>query len=249
VAAVSLRPSPRASPLMLYTLLQISDSLFPSGAFAHSCGLEGLLANLCEGTISPDTQAQPAADLSRIVESVFTCHLLHCDGLLGLRAHRALRRRAIDEVCAADQTLFAMKAPRELREASVSMGRSFLAEITLVLRNTSLDAWRERVDGTASPGNYSIAFHAAAAAVGITENEALLAWGYQSVAQMAAAFLRLGQLGHRGAQLLLSGLRPVVEQSVTDLISCCPDAPSSFAPLLEIASMRHERQYSRLFRS
>jgi len=240
---------------MLYTLLQISDSLFPSGAFAYSCGLEGLVAATWPdaGVVSlPGAGGgRDGADvLEPILGSIFTGHLLHCDGLFGVRAHRAMRDGAIDSLCEADQALLAMKTPRELREASTTIGRGFLTEVAAVLPEARvLGAWYERVESGASPGNYAVAFHAAAAAAGVTEHDALLAWGYQSVAQMTGALLRLGQLGHRGAQTILSRLRPVVARGVQDLLAQDPDAPSSFAPVLEIASMRHERQYSRLFRS
>jgi urease accessory protein len=240
---------------MLYTLLQISDSLFPSGAFAYSCGLEGLVAanwgDARVGWLSEGGGGRNGADaLEPVLGSIFACHLLHCDGLFGVRAHRAMQDDAIDALCEADQALFAMKTPRELREASTTIGRSFLTEVAAVLpEDKLLGAWYERVESGASPGNYAVAFHAAAAAAGATEHDALLAWGYQSVAQMTGALLRLGRLGHRGAQSILARLRPVVERGVQDLLTHDPDSPSSFAPVLEIASMRHERQYSRLFRS
>jgi urease accessory protein len=240
---------------MLYTLLQISDSLFPSGAFAYSCGLEGLVAADWPDTsvvsVSGDRGGRNRADtMEPIVASIFTGHLLLCDGLFGLRAHRAMREVAIDSLCDADRALLAMKAPRELREASTTIGRSFLTEVAAVLpEDPALGDWHERVERGASPGNYAVAFHAAAAAAGVTEHDALLAWSYQSVAQMVGALLRLGQLGHRGAQSIVSRLQPVVEGGVQDLLARDSDAPSSFAPVLEIASMRHERQYSRLFRS
>jgi urease accessory protein len=240
---------------MLYTLLQISDSLFPSGAFAYSCGLEGLVAadwpDASGVSVSGGRSGRDgAAALVPLLGAIFTNHLLRCDGLFGLRAHRAMREGAIDALCEADQALLAMKIPRELREASTTIGRSFLTEVAAVLpEDPALAGWYERVERGASPGNYAVAFHAATAAAGITEHDALLAWSYQSVAQMVGALLRLGQLGHRGAQSILSRLRPVVERGVQDLLAHDPDAPSSFAPVLEIASMRHERQYSRLFRS
>jgi len=240
---------------MLYALLQISDSLFPSGAFAYSCGLEGLVAGSwpARGVVAlyGAGGGRDGADaLEPILGSIFAGHLLHCDGLFGLRAHRAMRDGAIDPLCDADHALLAMKTARELREASTTIGRSFLTEAAAVLpEDDLLRAWHERVESGASPGNYAVAFHAAAAAADVTEHDALLAWGYQSVAQMVGALLRLGQLGHRGAQTILSRLRPVVERGVRDLLAQDPDAPSSFAPVLEIASMRHERQYSRLFRS
>jgi urease accessory protein len=224
----------------LYSLLQIADSLFPSGAFAHSYGLEGLFDG---------RRAVPAGDLREVAENVFLHHLLRLDGLLGLRAHRAMREGMLDRVCETDRELLAMKLARELREASTTTGRSFLAEACRIVQDPLLARLERRVASGRTPGNYSIMFHATAAAAGIPEESGLIAWGYQTAAQIAAVFLRLGLLGHRDAQWLVGRMRPVVENSVLDLVRNDSGEPASFAPQLEIASIRHERQYSRLFRS
>jgi urease accessory protein len=224
----------------LYPLLQITDSLFPSGAFAHSSGLEGLLAQHAR----LEAGALPAA-----VKAIWTAHLLRTDGLLGRAAHRAMAAGDVDRVCVLDRELLAMKLARELREASTATGRTVLAEASALLSDRSLAELHARVEAGDSPGNHAIAFHAVAAAAGIPEAESQVAWGYQTVAQMTAALLRLGMLGHRAAASLIGALAPAVEAGVRNISHLDVEAVSSFAPRLEIASMRHERQYSRLFRS
>jgi urease accessory protein len=222
----------------LYPLLQITDSLFPSGAFVHSYGLEGLL---------PDRVG--AAVLRTTVESIWLGHLLRTDGLLGLAAYRAMVRGHVEQICELDRRLSAIKLPRELRDASATTGRSFLAEANAFLGSRRLADLCARVESAESPGNYAIAFHAAAAVAGAAETESLLAWGYQAAAQMTASLLRLGLLGHHAAVSLLGALREPIEQGVREVLRRDVGDVSGFAPRLEIASMRHERQYSRLFRS
>jgi len=224
----------------LYALLQMSDSLFPSGAFAHSYGLEGLFA--------PIPRRNPVG-LEATIAAAWSRHLLHSDGLLGLAAHRAMVTGDVDRTSALDRQLFAMKLPRELRTASVSTGRSFLAEICALHPTRGLADLHGRVQSGQSHGNYAIVFQAAAAAAGIAEADSALAWGYQTVAQMAATLMRLGVVGHRRAVALVGALRPIVEAESRELLKRDPLSVSSFAPSLDIASMRHERQYSRLFRS
>lgn len=224
----------------LYTLLQIVDSLFPSGAFAHSYGLEGLLEK--PGQLD-------ASALRTTVEAIWSGHLLRTDGLFGLATHRAITGGNVDLVCELDRQLLAMKLARELRTASTSTGRSFLAEVCPLLPSRHLTELRAHVESGRSPGNYAVVFHAAAAVSGATEAQSLLAWGYQTVAQMTATLMRLGAVGHRGAVVLLGALRETVETGSRELLEHDMTVASSFAPSLEIASMRHERQYSRLFRS
>ena len=223
-----------------YSLLQITDSLFPSGAFAHSYGLEGLL------------QRNDGVDLATwraMLAEIWSTHLLRSDGLLGLHAHRAMLAGATDLVCAADRALHALKLPRELREASTSTGRTFLAEASSAFSVPHLGALSAQVEAGASPGNHAIVFQAVAAVLGADDYESFVAWGYQTIAQMTAALLRLGVLGHRSATSLIASLAPVVDAGARRVLSLGPDDIASFAPRLEIASMRHERQYSRLFRS
>ncbi|HXQ22772.1 MAG TPA: urease accessory UreF family protein, partial [Candidatus Acidoferrales bacterium] len=172
----------------MYALLQITDSLFPSGAFAHSYGLEGLLQR---------HERLDATAWRTILDEIWTMHLLRADGLLGLRAHRALVAGDVDRVCDADRRLYAMKLPRELRDASISTGRAFLAEACGVVLDPRLRELHGRVEAGVGPGNHAVVFEAAAAAIGVDERESLIAWGYQTVAQMTAALMRLGVLGHR----------------------------------------------------
>lgn len=223
-----------------YSLLQITDSLFPSGAFVHSYGLEGLLQS---------NEGVNVAAWRAILAEIWKTHLLRSDGLLGLQAHRAMAAGDIGLVCAADRALHAMKLPRELREASTSTGRAFLAEASVVFSTPHLEALRAHVEAGTSPGHHAIVFQAVAAVLGADAYESLVTWGYQSIAQMTAALLRLGVLGHRAATALIAALEPVVDDGARRVLDLGPGHVASFAPLLEIASMRHERQYSRLFRS
>lgn len=223
-----------------YSLLQITDSLFPSGAFAHSYGLEALLQR---------NHSVDVATWRAILAEIWSTHLLRSDGLLGIHAHRAMVTGDIDLVRDADRQLHAMKLPRELREASTSTGRAFLAEADVAFPDRGLGELRVHVDAGTSPGNHAIVFQTVAAVLGANHHESLVTWGYQTIAQMTAALLRLGVFGHRAATSLVASLEPVVDDGARDVLDLGPDDVASFAPLLEIASMRHERQYSRLFRS
>lgn len=230
----------RAGSSSLFTLLRIVDSLFPSGAFAHSYGLEALFAG---GDGAKLSEAQSA------IEAIWRGHLLRTDQLLGAAAHRAAVVGDIDQVAVLDRRLYSMKLVRELREASVTTGRSFLSVAAASIGGRDLARFAALVDAGDSPGNYAIAFAVAAAAAGIGAKQAVVGLAYQTLAQLTAALLRLGVVGHRDAQSLLEALRAGVERGTRRVLAEKIDDGSSFAPRLEIASMRHERQYSRLFRS
>src|SRR5262245_51055775 len=95
----------------LLSLMQLGDSLFPSGAFAHSYGLEQLAR---EGVVkTPDA-------LQRILESLLRQTLAPCDAVAALRGFEAARADAVAAVIDADRALFRTKASFELRAASVA---------------------------------------------------------------------------------------------------------------------------------
>jgi urease accessory protein len=72
---------------------------------------------------------------------------------------------------------------------------------------------------------------------------------YTVVAAWVAATLRLVPLGQSDGQRLLHGLMPTLSHILQRYRHLAPDEAWSCTPGLDIRSMQHERQYSRLFRS
>src|SRR5260370_42658697 len=94
--------------------LQLADSLFPSGAFTQSHGLEALAA---DGLV-PNGEA-----LAAVIEMSLRERLATADLPALLAAHRAAGAFAHAEVCEGDHLLTATKPPREDRGASARAGR------------------------------------------------------------------------------------------------------------------------------
>jgi urease accessory protein len=81
---------------------------------------------------------------------------------------------------------------------------------------------------------------------GIDETSAVLGWLHQSITALVSAAQRLAPLGQTRASKILWGLKPLMEH-----VGQVPDLQTSetecFAPLPEIASMRHSKLATRLF--
>src|SRR6185503_4545913 len=100
------RPEGRGFALeSLLSLMQLGDSMFPSGAFAHSYGLEQLARE--HVVLKP-------ADLQRFVESVLRQTLAPCDAVAALRGFEAAKASDVASVIEADRTLLRSKAAFEL---------------------------------------------------------------------------------------------------------------------------------------
>src|SRR3954451_9611012 len=113
----------------LLGLLQLSDSLFPSGAFAHSYGLEQLAR---EGLVRTPDQ------LERFVASTLRVSLAPCDAVAALRSHRAVEAGDVEALVDADRALMRTKPASELRTASLTPGRRLLEETAPHVRGAVL---------------------------------------------------------------------------------------------------------------
>ncbi len=123
----------------LWRLLQTTDSLFPTGAFSHSGGLEGLTV---DGLLST------ADDAERGIEEILTRSFARVDLPACGLAHRAADN--VDRLLEIDAWVDTLKAPREAREAGRSLGRRRLKVVS------APEAYRLAVEEGRSPGQQSV---------------------------------------------------------------------------------------------
>ena len=215
-------------------LLQHGDSFFPSGAIAFSFGLE----TLCE-----DRRIDSAPALASFLEGQLRARWATCDRGALAAAHRA----AADPraVVAVDALLEASTLAAELRRGSRRAGRALL-KVHTALGTAGAVAYHALVAGGEAPG-HSAAIQGLVwrgAGLDIAAAEALSAHTF--VTGILGAALRLGLLGHLGAQRILQDTRALV----ADLLSApapALDALRASTPEAEIAIMRHETAATRLF--
>lgn len=147
-----------------------------------------------------------------------------------------------------DRLLSATKLARESREASCTMGRSLLDNATaLGVREAALGDFHAAVRGGSAPGNHAVAYALVTRSLGITVGEALISYLYTTTAALVAAAQKLIPLGQRAAQRVLFGLHDRIRAAAAASRQADPDDPFAFAPVVEVASMSHERQRSRLY--
>ena len=226
----------------LWRLLQTTDSLFPTGAFSHSGGLEGL-AN--EGIL------KTADDAERAVEEILRHSFARVDLPACGLAHRAasaaeleavLRIDArLDAVLRIDACLDALKSPREAREASRSLGRRRLRLVA------SLEGYATLVEQDRTPGHQAVVTGMQGALEGVPREETMLAFAYGAAAGLVSSAMKLLPLGQTRAQNLLSRLGDSMTEIVRAADGMDLEELGSFLPLLDVAAMRHETGAPRLF--
>jgi urease accessory protein len=90
--------------------------------------------------------------------------------------------------------------------------------------------------------------------MGLSASDAVIAWGWSWLENQVQCAVRIIPLGQSSGQRLVLRLIPttLAALGLTGAGPACGHdcgQPAGFAPLAAIAGMRHERQYSRLFRS
>jgi urease accessory protein len=220
----------------LYRLLAWLSPGFPTGGFSYSHGLEA------------------AADSGAVGDRMSLQHWIgamiargggRIDADILRDAHRAASAGDIGALVAANQRGVAFRATAETRLETTAQGEAFLA--------TWRAAWADAaIDGWAAPGRaicYAAAVGVATARAGISLDCALLGYLQALVFSLVSAGLRLGILGQTDGQRILAALEPIIGQAADDAMTRPSDAFGSATFAVELASMAHETQYTRLFRS
>jgi len=187
------------------------------------------------------------------VEAFLRAYLEGCAGPTDSVALVCARRAAAEENLASclalDEMLDAMKAPSELRDASRQMGRQTLRVATHLPCHPMLEEFGKAVAGEITPGHHAIAFGMIGGILGWGALEMTGAYLYSTSAALVGASLRLLPLGQLAGQRMVWNVKPLIATLAEDAQDKREADMWSFAPALEIASMRHALLDARLFRS
>jgi urease accessory protein len=222
------------------SLLQFTDGLFPAGAYAHSFGLESYVQS---GGVAD------AAGVENFLCAYLGGSVAPIDLVAMLCAGRAAKTGDLSSCISLDETLDAMKTASELRDASRQMGRQTLRVANHFTTHALLAEYAQAVAAELSPCHHPIVFGMIGAAMAWPCQEMAGAYLYSTSAAMVGAALRLLPLGQLAGQRILWNLRPLIAQLSEEAQDKDRADMWSFAPALEIASMRHATLEARLFRS
>lgn len=211
-------------------LLQANDTAYPSGAYAHSFGLEELV----EAGVVRDPERLEAFLNEQIVPALLTFEIPFF-----ARAHAATVAKDAATLESLDAELDAWRIPEELRDASRRIGSQRLDLLCQLDASEFFHRFRH-----ANPRRHHLVVTALELA-GLPVSHAARAFAFQSIASLTAASMKLMRIGQTACQQIsrrtLARLGPGIDAAVDTK----PDG--WFNPLLEIASLRHARSHARLF--
>jgi urease accessory protein len=221
----------------LYRLMAWLSPSYPVGAFSYSGGVEWAVE---AGDIT-DRQT-----LERWLAVVIGQGGGFCDAVFFVHAHRAvaarddLSLREVAELAAA----FAPSKERHLE--TTAQGAAFVQATQAAWNCAALDTLASVWDG---PVAYPVAVGVASAGHGIALQAALGAYLHAVTANLISAGVRLIPLGQTDGQRALAALEKVAAATAARAMVTKLEDVGGAALRADLASMHHETQYTRLFRS
>ncbi|MEZ0389302.1 MAG: urease accessory protein UreF [Verrucomicrobium sp.] len=220
-------------PDWLPWLLQVNDSQFPSGAYAHSMGLEELTQQ--EVVRKPE-------DLEKFLHEQIIPSLKAFELPFLARARAAAVAEDLQQLRALDDELEAWKLAAELRAASRQLGSRRMA----MARKLDDSPILETYASSDAPCHHLVI--CAIELRLLPAGAAGCAFALQTLSGYAVASMKLIRMGQERCQLIIrraiATLAPEIEKAM--IIDEAAHL-GWFNPLLEIASMRHARAHERLF--
>jgi urease accessory protein len=214
--------------------LQIADSAFPMGGFAHSGGLE---ATMAAGAVTC------ADELDLYVRS----HVWSVG--TGSLPFVAAAHRELDRVWELDALADAHLSNHVANRASRTQGRAFVATSVRVFAAKPVAAMAERASARDVAVHLAPVFGAVLAALDVPRREALELHLLLALRGVASAAVRLGIVGPHEAQRLQGRHGATLDQVLAACEALTPADAAVTSPIFDLFSATHDRLYARLFQS
>lgn len=221
----------------LYRLMAWLSPSYPVGAFSYSGGLEYAVE---AGDI------HDAASLQKWIAAIMAHGSGGSDAVLFVHTHRAVEACDDEGLRRVAELAAVFVSSRERHLETTAQGRAFV-EVTRA-------AWPcAALDRLAAMCGHAIAYPIAVATTsaghGIALDAALPAYLQAVAANLISAGVRLIPLGQTDGQRLMTALEPGIAETARRAVNTALDDIASATFRSDIAGMRHETQYTRLFRS
>ncbi len=219
-------------------LLHLSDPTLPIGGYAHSYGLETYVQN---GRVSDVKSAK------KFVENSLNYNVKFNDAIYVRLAWQAMQNTDYDTIAMLDGECTAIKSPSEIRNASLKLGVRLLKIFNRKLEGESI-AMLESLTKN-SGGHYPIIYSAVAFLLGLTLEDTVFSFYYTTMVCMITNAVKLIPLGQLSGQDIVFSLEEKLEDLTLKTLDLDPELRGLCAVGFDMASMQHERLYSRLYMS
>ncbi len=221
----------------LYRLMTWLSPAFPVGAFSYSSGIEWAVE---AGDIVD------AVSLGDWLEAMLAQGSGFCDGVFLAHAHRAASSRDAAALRDLAELAAAFVSSRERQLETSAQGRAFVDIARAAWNCDGLERMIADCDG---PIVYPVAVGLVSAAHAIPLAPTMHAFLHALISNWISAGARLVPLGQTDSQRVLALLEPAVAATAGRALDASLDHLGSASFRADLAGLRHETQYTRLFRS
>jgi urease accessory protein len=219
-------------------LLQAGDSFYPTGSYAHSFGLEGLVQ---------ENVVRDRATLKEFFQLSVLPALRQAELPLAAHAWRAFGAQDWKQIGELSILSSALKTAEEARTAANNIGRQ-RAELMVTMRAHPLASdylkWAGNGEWPCSP---AISAALEGRVLGAPLPAVLGGIYYASVASLLSAAMKLLRLGQNASQSLLTETLAEAPAVIAAAEQVPVEAIGWFNPWLDIAAARHATAGSRMF--
>ncbi|MEH2531453.1 urease accessory protein [Bradyrhizobium sp. AZCC 1614] len=221
----------------LYRLMTWLSPSFPVGAFSYSSGIEWAVE---AGDITD------AASLRDWLAAVLVDGSGFCDAVFLAQAYRAASVQEATALREIAELAAAFVPSRERQLETTTQGRAF---IDIARAAWACDGLDSMVAASGSAIVYPVAVGVVSAAHAVPLAPAMHAFLHAVVSNWISAGARLVPLGQTDSQRIVASLETEVAATAKRALAASLDDLGSATFRADLASLRHETQYTRLFRS
>ena len=221
----------------LYRLMAWLSPAYPVGAFSYSSGIEWVVE---AGDIVD------ARTLERWLAVTIGEGGGFCDTIFFVHAWRAIANGGDPALRDVAELAVAFTPSKERHLETTAQGRAFLGTTRAAWPTPALDRLLDAWDGAVA---LPVAVGVACAGHKVPLDQALHAYLHALTANLISTGVRLVPLGQTDGQRVLAALEPVVAATAERALVTSLDDVGGAAVRADLASMHHETQYTRLFRS
>jgi len=220
------------------TLMQLSDSFFPSGMYTMSNGLE---------TVFDEKRIRSESDVYDFLENILEQQLGPADSVALSNAYDCAKNGNIFGIIQCDEILHSMKLIEETRSASCRAGSQLMKCICAISSTEILEVYSEKISKNESPGTHPVVAGVCSFVLGVKKEQARQMMMYGFCVSVTGAALRLGLIDHIQSQKILHQLKPKIQEILENFKDTEIDDCWQFSPGYDLIQMTHEKKFSKMF--